>query len=224
MELAGGRGYLEKDWGTAFPQAYVWMQSNHFEVPGVSLVASTALIPWRRAAFRGTGRPAHPGGAAGLRYTDYTRARSEVGSRSTTIGCVWSLRAPSRPPSNSRRRSAGGRPACMRRCAPRCTSSVLPRPSMAQSRSGCPMPREEALFAGQGQCAGVEVYGCDRTNCWRLPDGEGWGLWLSGHQHGQEGRTGSTPGAGSSSKAGSGGSNGQGGGHHRSPRWGGQHR
>ena len=53
VDLAGGRGYLEKDWGTAFPKAYVWMQSNHFEETGVSLVASTALIPWRSAAFRG---------------------------------------------------------------------------------------------------------------------------------------------------------------------------
>ena len=34
VDLAGGRGYLEKDWGTAFPKAYVWMQSNHFEETG----------------------------------------------------------------------------------------------------------------------------------------------------------------------------------------------
>ena len=79
VDLAGGRGYLEKDWGTAFPKAYVWMQSNHFEETGVSLVASTALIPWRSAAFRGDLVALHlpEGRDAGLhRFTSYTRART----------------------------------------------------------------------------------------------------------------------------------------------------
>jgi tocopherol cyclase len=49
----GGRGYLEKDWGEAFPSAYVWMQSNHFATPGTCLSASVAMIPWFRRAFRG---------------------------------------------------------------------------------------------------------------------------------------------------------------------------
>ncbi len=41
----GGRGYIEKDWGTNFPSAYIWMQSNHFSMPGTSLSASIARIP-----------------------------------------------------------------------------------------------------------------------------------------------------------------------------------
>lgn len=41
----GGLGYLEKDWGAAFPSAYVWMQSNHFSAPRTSLSASIAIIP-----------------------------------------------------------------------------------------------------------------------------------------------------------------------------------
>lgn len=53
VELEGGRGYCEKDWGEAFPSAYVWMQTNHFEEPGASLTASVAMIPWRGSAFRG---------------------------------------------------------------------------------------------------------------------------------------------------------------------------
>ncbi len=48
-----GRGYLEKDWGAAFPAGYVWMQTNHFSDPGTCLTASTALIPWVRTEFRG---------------------------------------------------------------------------------------------------------------------------------------------------------------------------
>ena len=29
-----------------FPQAWVWMQTNHFEQPRISLTASVAIIPW----------------------------------------------------------------------------------------------------------------------------------------------------------------------------------
>jgi hypothetical protein len=49
----GGRGYVEKDWGRAFPSGYVWTQSNHFERPGISLTASVARIPWLTGSFRG---------------------------------------------------------------------------------------------------------------------------------------------------------------------------
>jgi hypothetical protein len=49
----GGRGYCEKDWGAAFPSAYVWLQTNHFSEPGTCLTASVALIPWVRSQFRG---------------------------------------------------------------------------------------------------------------------------------------------------------------------------
>jgi tocopherol cyclase len=50
----GGRGYCEKDWGAAFPAAYVWMQTNHFAERDTCLTASVALIPWIRGSeFRG---------------------------------------------------------------------------------------------------------------------------------------------------------------------------
>jgi hypothetical protein len=50
----GGRGYLEKDWGQAFPAGYVWLHSNHIDADATaSLVASVALIPWVRSTFRG---------------------------------------------------------------------------------------------------------------------------------------------------------------------------
>lgn len=80
VDLTGGRGYIEKDWGVAFPEAYVWMQTNHFATPGASLVASTAIIPWRRSAFRGSivGLRVPDGPAAGLhRFATYTGARTE---------------------------------------------------------------------------------------------------------------------------------------------------
>jgi tocopherol cyclase len=48
-----GRGYIEKDWGRSFPDAYLWLQSNGFDSRGTSLMASTAIIPWLGSAFRG---------------------------------------------------------------------------------------------------------------------------------------------------------------------------
>ena len=48
-----GRGYLEKDWGKSFPEAYFWMQSNHFEEAGISMKASVAKIPFMGSSFVG---------------------------------------------------------------------------------------------------------------------------------------------------------------------------
>jgi tocopherol cyclase len=77
IDLDDGRGYLEKDWGAAFPAGYVWMQSNHFATLGTSFVASIAIVPWLRSAF--------PGFLVGLRhdgilhrFATYTGARTEA--------------------------------------------------------------------------------------------------------------------------------------------------
>jgi tocopherol cyclase len=53
VNFDGGRGYIEKDWGRAFPQAWVWGQSNHFDHAGTSITVSVATIPWLRTSFRG---------------------------------------------------------------------------------------------------------------------------------------------------------------------------
>ncbi len=51
----GGRGYVETDWGKAFPSGYVWLASNHIGGDAdASLIASIAIIPWLRGSFRGT--------------------------------------------------------------------------------------------------------------------------------------------------------------------------
>ena len=52
-DFTGGRGYIEKDWGKSFPLAHIWMQSNNFGVPGTSLSASVATIPWTGYSFPG---------------------------------------------------------------------------------------------------------------------------------------------------------------------------
>ena len=53
MGFSGGRGYIEKDWGQAFPEAWVWFQSNHFGGVPACITASVAIIPWIGNAFRG---------------------------------------------------------------------------------------------------------------------------------------------------------------------------
>jgi hypothetical protein len=53
MDFSGGRGYIEKDWGQAFPAAWIWFQSNHFVGVSACITASVAIIPWVGRAFRG---------------------------------------------------------------------------------------------------------------------------------------------------------------------------
>jgi hypothetical protein len=76
VDLTGGRGYTEKDWGRRFPAAWIWFQSNHFPEAGTSLTASVAQIPWLGLHF--------PGFIVGLwldhrlyRFATYTGARIE---------------------------------------------------------------------------------------------------------------------------------------------------
>ena len=82
LPFDGGRGYLEKDWGRAFPAGYIWMQSNHFARSGVCLVASIAVIPWHRTQFRGfivgLRMPGPDGRPALHRFATYTGARTKT--------------------------------------------------------------------------------------------------------------------------------------------------
>lgn len=54
IDWAGGKGYVEKDWGTSFPKCWIWMHSNHFGTDApASLMASVAHIPWLGHYFPG---------------------------------------------------------------------------------------------------------------------------------------------------------------------------
>lgn len=46
-------GYMEKDWGSSFPKAYLWMQANSFPLTDVSVMLSIAHIPFHGLAFTG---------------------------------------------------------------------------------------------------------------------------------------------------------------------------
>lgn len=78
QSFAGGRGYIEKDWGRNFPEGYLWLHSNHFELDKeLSLVASAAIIPWLGKPFRGYIMGLRHSGKL-YRWTTYNRSKEEL--------------------------------------------------------------------------------------------------------------------------------------------------
>jgi tocopherol cyclase len=53
IDYTGGRGYSEKDWGRSFPSYHIWLQTNHFDQAGTSLMVSVANVPWLGRSFDG---------------------------------------------------------------------------------------------------------------------------------------------------------------------------
>ncbi|WP_407856884.1 tocopherol cyclase family protein [Enterococcus hailinensis] len=53
INFRNGTGYIEKDWGSSFPSAYLWVQCNQFVDPTVRLFFSAADIPFISFAFLG---------------------------------------------------------------------------------------------------------------------------------------------------------------------------
>ncbi|HYW94140.1 MAG TPA: tocopherol cyclase family protein [Bacteroidales bacterium] len=51
--FTGGKGYIEKDWGTSFPAAWIWLHSNTFIRDEASVMLSIARIPWMGSYFMG---------------------------------------------------------------------------------------------------------------------------------------------------------------------------
>jgi hypothetical protein len=48
-----GKGYIEKDWGSSMPSAWIWIQSNNFYKSESSFMLSIANIPWMKNSFTG---------------------------------------------------------------------------------------------------------------------------------------------------------------------------
>jgi hypothetical protein len=53
IDFTNGRAYIEKDRGRSFPSYWIWMQTNHFQEEGISLMISIANIPWLGRSFDG---------------------------------------------------------------------------------------------------------------------------------------------------------------------------
>ena len=154
IDLTGGRGYLEKDWGAAFPAGYVWMQSNHFATPGTSLVASIAIVPWIRSAFPGFLVGLHHDGLL-HRFATYTGARTEH-LRITDDRVEWTVADRHRQLEVHARRAAAG-------------LLLGPTREQMESRVGETMQAElevrlrdrrtRTVLEGTGRNAGLEVHG-----------------------------------------------------------------
>ncbi len=159
LNFDGGRGYLEKDWGRAFPSAYVWMQTNHFDTPGVSLLASIATIPWGKRSFRGfivgLRIPGRNGGAL-HRFATYTGASTdqlEIDDAYVT----WTLRSKTGRLLKIRaeRRGGGLLHAPVRTEMHRRVEETLD----ARIHVELIAPDGRVQFEGTGEAAGLEVHG-----------------------------------------------------------------
>ncbi|NCC66370.1 MAG: hypothetical protein EOM15_17170, partial [Spirochaetia bacterium] len=53
ISLLQAKGYIEKDWGTSFPSAWIWMQANCFQTKNLSTMLSIAKIPFAKHTFLG---------------------------------------------------------------------------------------------------------------------------------------------------------------------------
>ena len=51
IDFSNGVGYIEKDWGTSFPESWIWLHCNTFNIPDCSLTFSVAKIPWLGSFF-----------------------------------------------------------------------------------------------------------------------------------------------------------------------------
>ncbi|MGL4383180.1 MAG: tocopherol cyclase family protein, partial [Bacilli bacterium] len=52
LDFNEGLGYIEKDYGSSFPQDYIWLQSNHNENKA-NIFLAYALIPFHQLKFNG---------------------------------------------------------------------------------------------------------------------------------------------------------------------------
>ena len=92
VSFAGGRGYIEKDWGRAFPSGYVWLHSNHIDSDAeASLIGSVAIIPWIGRPFRGYIVGLKHSGKL-HRWTTYNGAK-EIELTITDTHVQWQLRS-----------------------------------------------------------------------------------------------------------------------------------
>ena len=53
VNFSDGTGYIEKDWGTSFPESWIWLHCNTFDKGRNSFTFSVAKIPWLGNFFVG---------------------------------------------------------------------------------------------------------------------------------------------------------------------------
>ena len=53
IDFTSGKGYIEKNWGSAFPYSWTWVQCNSFKNRKASISCSIGHIPFMISSFRG---------------------------------------------------------------------------------------------------------------------------------------------------------------------------
>lgn len=81
-DFSHGKGYIEKDWGSSMPSAWIWMQSNNFNNSEVSFMLSVANIPWLGKSFTGFLGFCYFNGSI-HRFATYTRAGLQLRHQGT---------------------------------------------------------------------------------------------------------------------------------------------
>ncbi|SMC85830.1 tocopherol cyclase family protein [Papillibacter cinnamivorans] len=81
-----GVGYIEKDWGSSFPQKYCWVQCNDFPSGDLFISASAAKIPFLGPSFLGCIAAVHFRGTE-YRLATYTGAKVEAMAPDRLIIC-----------------------------------------------------------------------------------------------------------------------------------------
>jgi hypothetical protein len=161
IDFNRGRGYLEKDWGASFPEGYIWLQTNHFEQPGISLMASVAVIPWLGSAF--------PGFIIGLwlgnklwRFATYTGAKLEkVAITGEAVQIVASDRQNRLMIEASRVEGVALKGPTKSKMGLRVDESLAGKAAVRLSRKG-----GEVLFEGTGLHTGLEVIRPENLLSW----------------------------------------------------------
>jgi hypothetical protein len=155
-ELSGGKGYLEKDWGTSFPAAWIWTQTNHFDEDGVSLSGSIARIPWRGSFFTGIIFGLLRDGKV-HRFTTYTGARvRELRAEASRIVIRLEDRRLGLVVEVDRKEGADLRGPVRGEMSSKVQESLRARVSVALYELG---NEARPLFSGTGRRAGLEFVG-----------------------------------------------------------------
>ena len=154
MDFSGGRGYIEKDWGKNFPQAWVWFQSNHFKNISACITGSVAIIPWVGNSFKGFIVGFWLNGKL-YRFTTYRNSKIES-LEITDPQVAWVLRNRTHRLRLNARRAQGG---LLRGPTPLDMGGRVMETLSASIDVRLETLQGDLLFEGTGENAGLEVVG-----------------------------------------------------------------
>ncbi|NND08074.1 MAG: hypothetical protein HKN87_16970 [Saprospiraceae bacterium] len=88
LSFSGGKGYIEKDWGSSFPKSWIWTQCNNYQENQISVMASVAHIPWITGSFIGFLALVWDGTNIKL-FTTYTGATMQAAMRPDGVNLTF---------------------------------------------------------------------------------------------------------------------------------------